>query len=164
MNQLLEIQINYFKSKISEPNENGCMLWNGSLCGNGYGRVQFYIDNKRKTILSHRLALWLVKKPINKKLICCHKPIICHNKLCCNPEHLRWDTPKNNSKDMILDGTSLKGIKHHQAKLTENQVKEIKQLLLNGETLREIAKKFNVSNPTIGYIKNSKTWIHVTLD
>ncbi|WP_270943129.1 GIY-YIG nuclease family protein [Romboutsia lituseburensis] len=48
------------------------------------------------------------------------------------------------------------------SKLKENQVKEIKVLLKNGElSQQKIADMFGVSRRTIGFIKNGKRWGHI---
>lgn len=57
-----------------------------------------------------------------------------------------------------------KGEKNVMAKLTEQQVKEIKQLLKNGVKQRKIAKIYNVHFNTISNIKLGKTWTHITID
>lgn len=52
-----------------------------------------------------------------------------------------------------------RGEDHPMAKLTNEQVLQIKDLLLNSlETQEEIAKKFNVSSATIVYINNGYKW------
>ncbi|HEX8248979.1 MAG TPA: GIY-YIG nuclease family protein [Pyrinomonadaceae bacterium] len=48
------------------------------------------------------------------------------------------------------------GEKNHQAKLTDNQVREIKRRLQNGETGRKIATDFNVRESLVSRIKNGK--------
>ena len=50
----------------------------------------------------------------------------------------------------------MSGEKHHQAKLTENQVIEI--LKNNTETEYELSTRYNVHVVTIRNIKNRKTW------
>ncbi len=167
MELLTEKQINYFKSKIAPPDANGCCIWCGSLDKDGYGRVSFRINDKKPCIRAHRLAKWIVEKPIDNKLLACHKPIICHNRLCCNPDHIYWGTVKQNTNDQVLDGTfrDKKGIKHHNAKLTEEQVKEIKLLLKEGKlTQRKIAKSFELSQQHICDINTGKRWSHITID
>lgn len=54
------------------------------------------------------------------------------------------------------------GEKSSSAKLTNNEVEEIIQCLLNREFIQDIAKKYNVSPRTIDDIKNHKTWKHMT--
>jgi len=167
MENITEKQIALFKSRIAEPNENGCMLWMASKDKDGYGRICFTINKIEKKIAVHRLALWLVEKPENDKLLACHKPIVCHTRDCCNPEHLYWGTLSDNAKDKIIDGyeTNFKnGSQNPRSKLSEEQVKEIKQLLNNGNlTQKEIAEKFGVVRQHISKIKNGKIWGHLTL-
>ena len=50
------------------------------------------------------------------------------------------------------------------AKLTIEQVREIKQLLANGFKQTDIAKRFGVTNDTISAIKRGKIWRSVVLD
>lgn len=38
----------------------------------------------------------------------CELPVICHNRGCVNPRHLRWGTRQDNIADRILDGTNRK--------------------------------------------------------
>lgn len=58
------------------------------------------------------------------------------------------------------DNFALKGEKHSQAKLTENEVKEIKKLLKNSSlNLSEISLKYhNISKSTISMINQGKIW------
>jgi group I intron endonuclease len=49
-------------------------------------------------------------------------------------------------------------------KLTENDVKDIKFLLYQGNTLRSIAEKYNVSIGTISSIKQGRNWSHISIE
>ncbi len=55
-----------------------------------------------------------------------------------------------------------KGKKHPFAKLTENDVKEIRRLSNEGMSQRKLAAKFGVSRGTIEPIIKGETWKHVT--
>lgn len=54
-----------------------------------------------------------------------------------------------------------RGSKNPQAKLTEEQVLEIRGRLARGETHRAIGRVFGVSHTVIGYIASGRTWTHV---
>lgn len=57
------------------------------------------------------------------------------------------------------------GEKCHLAKLNEQQVREIKLLLLEGKyTQKQIAKMYNIGATQISYIKKGKSWSHVKLE
>lgn len=88
----------------------------------------------------------------------------CDNPRCINPAHLIDGTPADNSRDMVLRARSLKGTKHHRAKLTEQDVYtirsryEYKSADNNSFTL---AKEFGVSQHLIMRILKNKVWSHV---
>jgi len=56
-----------------------------------------------------------------------------------------------------------RGSKHHNAKLTEEDVKEIKTMLKNGVSRNDIMKMFNVSYKNLSKIATGKTWSHVKI-
>jgi hypothetical protein len=49
----------------------------------------------------HRHVYETVKGPIPKGLVIRH---LCHNRACCNPDHLRRGTHKQNNRDTVRDG------------------------------------------------------------
>jgi group I intron endonuclease len=54
-----------------------------------------------------------------------------------------------------------RGSKSHRAKLNENQVLEIKEKIIHGETLKDLGKEYGIKAGTISDIKNEKIWKHV---
>jgi uncharacterized protein YerC len=56
------------------------------------------------------------------------------------------------------------GSEHPNAKLTESQVIEIRELISNGNTYRTIADKFHVSTFPIARIARGEGWNHVRKD
>jgi hypothetical protein len=159
MDQLTESQIDYFKSKIAEPDENGCMFYLGSHDRDGYGRVGFTIDNKYHKFGAHRLVLFLSTGTLPIDLHACHDPVKCKSRACCNPDHLRWDTNQNNTRDRIITNTNPIGERHNLSKLTEKQVLEIRSNV--GNTYQQIADIYGVARVTIEKIRNRKTWTHI---
>lgn len=79
----------------------------------------------------------------------------------CRKCHMLSDGRINNLK---RTATYNFGSKNGQSKLTEEQVKEIKQLLLKGELQENIAKKFNVGRVAITAINIGKTWKQVKIN
>jgi hypothetical protein len=69
---------------------------------------------------------------------------------CVNPKHLRWATPLENSADRMLHGT-------WGYRLTQDEIIQIRNLYPL-ESLRKIAKRFNVSQTHIHRIVNSVSW------
>lgn len=56
-----------------------------------------------------------------------------------------------------------KGQNNGQSKLTEEQVKEIKLRLAQGQVGRRIAKDYNISQRAVSDINCGKTWAHVKI-
>ena len=77
-----------------------------------------------------------------------------------NYRNLRWMERGINSSIRRNKGV---GEQNHEAKLTEEQVIEICELLIQNEkSLKEMADLYNVDKSTISNIKRKKSWKHLT--
>ena len=77
-------------------------------------------------------------------------------------ENIRYATPAENQADRIAHGTSNRGERHGAAKLTDQDVLEIRKLYAaGGVILRALSERFGVSVASIGYIVNRQTWKHL---
>ena len=126
-----------------------CVLWTGRTCPDGYGR------NGQK--LAHRVAYEQAKGTIPPKMVIRH---MCNQKLCVNADHLEVGTQQDNMNDMVRAGRQHKpkGVKNPRSKLTEQQVEEVRQLLLTGVSQQSIADRYGVSQVSISSIKLGKCW------
>jgi hypothetical protein len=61
----------------------------------------------------------------------------------------------------IAGGERSEGEKHGNAKLTADNVRELRWLYEDGATLRQLAEKFGVSNVSIYNAVSGKTWRHL---
>lgn len=76
---------------------------------------------------------------------------------CVAPYHLRWGTPAENSAEMFIHGTAPIGEKSSSAKLTRDEVKQIRDL--RGTMPQSaLAKIFGVSGGTISRIQTGVRW------
>jgi hypothetical protein len=73
-------------------------------------------------------------------------------------ENLEWNTHLVNLGDMVVHGTSFAGVKHPKAKLTEDDIREIRAA---NATERALGEVYGVSQVTINSIRTRKTWKHV---
>jgi hypothetical protein len=80
------------------------------------------------------------------------------------PLNLAWGTATENQADKIAHGTTNRGERCGAAKLTENDVREVRRLLAAGEIQRVIADRFGVHQMTISRIKRRKLWFCVPDD
>ena len=130
-----------------------CWLWTGHLV-NGYGRFVL----QRKYWLAHRLMYLHCYGEILEEYEIAHAPIICHNPICVNPDHLEAVPRKVNQSHRLLDGTDSRGEKHGRAKLTTQQVLEIRK---SNETQKSLAEEFGVNRGHISNIIHRKIWTHI---
>lgn len=139
-----------FLSHVEKTDD--CWLWTGAkTCG--YGR--FGVGDK--VFVSSRVAYELWVGEIPDGLVVRHK---CRNRHCVNPEHLETGTQSENVADTLRDGTMARGEKMGSAKLTEDQVRDIRNRV--NQTHQALADEFGVSRRTIGFIINRVNWAWLT--
>lgn len=85
-----------FWAKVQLPDERGCMTWTGAKTSGGYG--SFRLDGA--TYRAHRISWTLENGPIPPGMVLDH--VVCRNKACVNPEHMRVCTARDNN--MAPDG------------------------------------------------------------
>lgn len=84
-----------------------CWVYPGTN-DNGYGVIS--IGGKRPTV--SRLVLCCVThKPLNYEMDACHKSPLCRYAACCNPDHLFWDTHRENCQRRELEKRANKAAK-----------------------------------------------------
>lgn len=115
-------------------------------------------DGARKTMPIHRLVLNAFVGPRPGGMVCCHNNGNPHDNRLKN---LRWDTQTNNHLDKRRHGTAAWGERNPQAKLTRNQVVEIRERVAAGELQRVVGAEFGVTQPTVSEICSGKNWTHV---
>ena len=78
------------------------------------------------------------------------------------PGNIQFLTLSENSKKVFKDNPALnKGVNHRDAKITEEQVKEIKKLIEQGLGNTEIAKQYPIKPNVVYQIRTGKTWKHI---
>lgn len=151
-----------FDDKISF--EDGCWVWTGYL-NKGYGYIHTGLALDKKPRAAYRVAWELYKGEIPDGLLIRHR---CpkKNKACCNPDHLKLGTQKENMQDAIEDGTISRGENRHLSKLKDEQVKDI---LLNFPMTKGInwiyfkkkAEEYGIGVATVVDICSRRTWKHI---
>ena len=136
-----------------KKDDNNCWEWQGTRCG-GYG----VFHSGGRMYLAHRLSFVAHGGKLIEDWFVCHK---CDNRPCVNPDHLFLGTRWDNLVDQMIKGRTVKGSKHHKAKLTESKVLEIRQRLNSGESQTDIANDFGVYKGTISRIHLGQSWLHV---
>ena len=107
---------------------------------------------------AHRIIWEYCNGPVPSGHVVCHK---CDNPRCVNPDHLFTGTQKDNIRDATRKGRRAVGEKHPMAKLTGEQVIEIKKKLKQGMSYRKIGRLYGVTQCPIYGIAKGKIWKNV---
>ena len=134
------------------------MILKPSIDKQGYYLYCLYKDGKPHYFKGHQLVLLTFIGPCPPGMEPCHEDGKPANNALTN---LRWDTRPNNHADKLKHGTDGKGKKNNMAKLTEENVTEIRKLSSQGCSGRYLAKLFSVSTATISVIVNRLKWTHI---
>ena len=121
---------------------SACWEWFGTVSPGGYGTLQ--VNGRRKQ--AHRFMYEREIGPIPDGL---HLDHLCRNTLCVNPAHLEPVTPQENTR------------RSRTAKLTREQVAQIKELCAGGWRQLDIAEAFGVHRVTVRSIEAGRTWADV---
>jgi hypothetical protein len=139
---------------------SGCWIWTGYK-NKGYGCISVI---NRPPQAAYRISWELYKGSIPEGLVVRHR-CPAKRKDCCNPEHLKLGTQKDNMQDAIEDGTISRGERKHSSKLTEEQVIYFKKNLPNKGLIhqycQEISIYLNIHTNTLMDIAGGRTWKHI---
>ncbi len=141
-----------FWSKVAKFEGDECWLYTGQPHKDGYG--EFYINDARGKVLAHRFS-WELTFGSPGKWFVLHT---CDNPACVNPNHLDLGTQQDNMADKMSKGRHPRGTVVYNAKLTEDDVREIRSSTLKGV---ELAELFGISQKTVSFVRHYKNYINV---
>lgn len=132
---------------------SGCIEWSGKMYPNGYGALM----HLRKWRLAHRVAWELERGAIPLGLSVLHR---CDNRACVNVEHLFLGTQADNIHDAKNKGRlrGVRGAANYRAKLTDADVRDIRERAGRGVLQRVLADDYGVSPKQISVIVSGKQW------
>ncbi len=122
----------------------------------GYMQVGLYApDGTVIKHLVHRLVLLAFVGPCPDGMEACHaNGLRADNRI----ENLRWDTKQANMVDQRRHGTLVKGQRQGSSKLTDDQAREVKRRLGEGESQRSIATEYGITQAAVSLIATGKNW------
>ena len=132
---------------------DGCWEWLGGKKETGYGRVR--LTGHHKTERANRVMWYLVHGSCPDEKHVLHA---CDNPSCVNPSHLELGDHTLNMRQMSERNRNLRGEDKPDSKLTEEDVRNIRQDI---RSARDLAKYYPVHHTTIHSIKTRKKWRHV---
>lgn len=134
----------------------GCWEWAASKNTAGYGQVSL---GGGKIDRAHRVCWQMVNGPIPEGMNVLHR---CDNRACVRPSHLFLGTHRDNMQDALKKGRLTwpvaRGEGHGAARLTWNDVREIRRLRSEGAVYRELAEMFGVGISQVARITRGESW------
>jgi len=152
-----------------------CWPWLKSTDQDGYGKFTLTFHGKHLTLRATHVIyeLWNARPLLPGLLIAHH----CDTPSCCNPLHLWPGTWQSNRQDAVNKGRQARGKatgihtkpeafprgeQHHKAKLTAQQVLDIRACYAEGFiTMHDLGEYYGVSKFAIQCIIHRKTWNHI---
>jgi len=165
-----------FMSRVDTSGD--CWEWTAGRQEAGYG----YFDVAGHRYRAHRVAYELAVGPIPEGMFVCHR---CDNPPCVRPSHLFLGSQLDNVADArakgrlsptIFDGTLprlmlaakaahpeswARGERVNTAKLTADQVREIRRRVSAGASQSAVARQFGVGHTNVNHIVRGLSWRHV---
>jgi hypothetical protein len=146
------------KSGPIMPNmDTPCWTWTASKDEKGYGWIG---DGNGHMCRANRISYTLNVGPIpvtNPRTLALHH---CDNPSCVNPDHLFLGTDADNNADKTAKGrnNTPRGVDAARAKLTPEQVIEIRSRRANGESMSSLAREYGVWLRAIQCIVYRYSW------
>lgn len=162
----------FWRRVVKGDTPDGCWEATGRRKSTGYGHMQVRRPDGRYTSDGmHRVSWRLHYGPIPDGLWVLHR---CDNRACVRPEHLFLGTVQDNHTDMVLKGRHARGRTHPRygkpgqrgelnghARLTRQDVIDIRRLHAVGASLVQLSLMFHVSYDCIKSVVYRQTWKHV---
>lgn len=146
-----------FWAKVERKSPDECWEWTASRSHDGYG---FFGVNGRN-LKANRVAWKLEHGEIPAGLCVLHS---CDNPPCVNPGHLHLGTVASNNAEAVQRDRHSTGVRNGKAKLTVEDVKEIRRRRAAGALLREIAVEFGIHVSNVSFIARGVHWPSVPME
>lgn len=134
----------YFCDVVMAYDGDECLLWPFAKLPSGYPKMNDGYAHRRVCEEAHGPA----PTPEHEAAHSCGNGRLS----CVTKRHLSWKTHVENESDKMLHGTRPTGEHHHGAKLSDDDVLEIRS---SNEPGIDLAKRFDVSPGHISYVRRS---------
>lgn len=144
------------KVDVRDPGE--CWEWKAALRSK-HNPLQHYgvFWWRGRNYPAHRVAWELARGAALGDMLLCHR---CDNPRCVNPGHLFPGTQRDNMLDKTAKLRQC-GEKHGSARLTDDDVRQIRSLAACGIYKSAIGAAFGITGANVGHIVRRVTWRHV---
>lgn len=155
MTQKFNPRLHWLKINALKWDSDDCLMWPFLVDRDGYGRLN---DEDGVETRSHRAAFFLKygRWPNPCALHSCDTPG------CCNLRHISQGTHQRNQHEKAERGRSLKGTQQHDAKLTDEIVRQARIEYATGNiSLDSLAKRYGVTLVGMRFAIRGLNWKHI---
>jgi len=83
-------------SRVDRRGADECWPWLMSVGSHGYGQIGWWVGSGQSTMMTAHRVVWIAHNgPVPDDLVVDH---VCHNRVCCNPAHLRLLSDSENAR------------------------------------------------------------------
>ncbi len=125
----------------------------------GYRRINIYRNGERFHYQLHTLILETFVGPCSDGMVCRHFPD--RNPANNRLDNLQWGTEVENNADRVVHGTTNRGERCGTAKLTSDDVRDIRRRRGLGESLKSLSLEYGISQGHISELASRKKWAHL---
>lgn len=158
MSRRILTQQERFWPKVDKSGVDECWVWTARCHRQGYGLLSEWDGKRRTRLLAHRLAWEFTFGPIPVGLCVLHS---CDNPPCVNPAHLFVGTHQDNIADMVRKGRQCRGACSPNARLTEDDVRAIRERFAAGENYRALGAEFGIHPEYVYKLAARRNWAAV---
>lgn len=143
----------FLKDVVLNFEGDDCLIWPFSRNAGGYGQV--WCD-QRVQLATRLVCEWVYGKSPSERHVAAHRCGQGHTG-CVSKKHLYWATQKQNIADARRHGTIVRGEQTRSAKVSERDVKYIRQM--RGKVFqKDLAEKFGLHQSQVSLIQSGKNW------
>ena len=145
----------FYDSLLTHDDREKCVIWPFAKNVAGYGQIR---RNKKTQLVSRLICVAVHGEPPTSKHEAAH---LCGkgHQACVNPHHLAWKTWAENNADKLVHGTHNRGDKHCFAKLTNDQVRQLRaEQPFRTEPYVKIAARLGINESTLRAVIAGKTY------
>lgn len=147
-------RLELFWLKVRKAGAGDCWLWTGSI-GSARGYGQITLPGGLSTS-AHRVSWMIHNGVIPADMHVLHN---CDVRICVNPAHLRLGTNEENMADRDRKGRMPHGERCAAAKLTPDQVREIRA---STEPVKVLAERYGIHSAHVSKVRLGRKWQHLS--
>lgn len=174
MFELTERDLKRFWSKVGKRHPSQCWNWTATAKSHsGYGLFKLSTGMEvARNVVASRIACFLAHGPAPEGKP--HALHSCDNPACCNPNHLRWGSVKDNVRDALERGrhspppvgnknpNPRRGEEVKTSTLTNEIVRQIWAMHMDGKSVTEISEAVNRSKDAVYDVCRGRSWRHLS--